>query len=102
MMYQKALLFEDKDIAEEILAAEHPKDQKALGRIVKNFDNKKWNANRELIVEEGNWYKFTRAKQGGEELRRRLLETGDRELVEVTNFSLLGSESVLTHAGVSL
>ena len=35
------------------------------------------------IVEEGNYHKFTKAKGGPEKMMRMLLDTGDRELVEV-------------------
>lgn len=35
------------------------------------------------IVEEGNWHKFTKTK-GRPELAQLLLDTGDRELVEVS------------------
>jgi ribA/ribD-fused uncharacterized protein len=81
MMYHKALLFEDTKVAQKIMAEPNPRKQKALGRKVKNFDDKKWEEEREKIVEEGNWYKFTCAKEG---LKEKLLSTGDRELVEVS------------------
>ena len=81
MMYRKAILFNDGEIAEMIMQESNPREQKALGRLVKGFDNKVWNRNREGIVEEGNWHKFTQQKRG--DLKRSLLETGERELVEV-------------------
>lgn len=34
-------------------------------------------------MEEGNYHKFTKAKGGPEKMMRMLLDTGDRELVEV-------------------
>jgi ribA/ribD-fused uncharacterized protein len=42
MMYQKALLFKDRDAAERIMQTESPAEQKRLGRLVKNFDRDKW------------------------------------------------------------
>ena len=42
MMHQKALLFGDTETAEEVMKTESPKDQKALGRLVKNFVESKW------------------------------------------------------------
>jgi ribA/ribD-fused uncharacterized protein len=91
MMYQKALLFNDHMIAQAILETTVPKDQKALGRKVSNFDEQTWLANRERIVEEGNYYKFLYGKGEGEGkegeppgLKNKLLATGDRELVEAS------------------
>ncbi|KAL8919879.1 MAG: hypothetical protein Q9208_006551 [Pyrenodesmia sp. 3 TL-2023] len=81
MMYHKAILFKDTDTANQIMLAHTPKQQQALGREVKNFDGKSWNAYRERIVEEGNWHKFSNS-ESGTKLSDMLVETGDRELVE--------------------
>ncbi|KAI4132717.1 MAG: hypothetical protein LQ338_000546 [Usnochroma carphineum] len=85
MMYHKAMLFNDSETAKQIMLADTPKKQKALGRKVKNFDGEKWNAHREKIVEEGNWNKFCNSK-GGTKLRDMLVDTGDREVVEASPF----------------
>lgn len=100
-MYFKALLFSDAESAAKILTTKEPRKQQALGRKVKNFDNKIWEEHRERIVEEGNWWKFTcpvrgeKKKKPEEEeedgrqddgLRRKLLETGHAELVEASPF----------------
>jgi len=81
MMFHKAMLFNDTLIANQIMLEPEPRKQKALGRKVKGFEGKEWKGNRERIVEEGNWWKFTQSKE--ERLREMLLETGNRELVEV-------------------
>lgn len=81
MMYHKAILFNDQKIADEIVREPNPRKQKALGRRVRGFDEEMWNKHREIIVEEGNWWKFTQSKNGG--LKSLLLETVDRELIEV-------------------
>ena len=78
MMYHKALVMGDREIADKILAAPHPSEAKALGRQVRNFDRVKWDAQADRVVEEGNWLKFTQ----NEELKKVLLGTGDKELVE--------------------
>lgn len=83
-MYQKAILFVDKEIATKIALEPEPSKQKALGRKVKGFDIKTWNEKREKIVEDGNWWKFTQAKEG--DLRDLLLKTGDRLLVEASPY----------------
>lgn len=84
MMYHKAIVFDDRGIADEIALESEPRKQKALGRKVKGFDGKKWNAEREKIVEEGNWWKFTQPKEG--DMRKMLLDTGNRLLVEASPY----------------
>lgn len=86
MMYQKAVIFGDHDIANQIMLEPSAKKQKALGRKVKGFNNKKWNEERQKVVENGNWYKFTQPKEG--DMKTMLLETGHRELVEVGKVGL--------------
>jgi ribA/ribD-fused uncharacterized protein len=82
MMHGKALLFGDATVAAEILAADHPREHKALGRKVKPFDDAKWRANREQIVLAGNRAKFTQ----NAELRELLLATKGTTLVEASPF----------------
>lgn len=98
MMYQKAILFGDTEVGDEILAAGHPRMVKALGRKVKGFTDKKWLYNRERIVHKGNILKFTNAvtEQGFGKgttkdcapiegsLKQMLLATGTKELVEAS------------------
>lgn len=100
MMYQKAILFGDTQIAAEILRTSSPRKVKSLGRKVSNFDEAVWNRERERVVYEGNILKFTTAvsEEGitrgncpgsppvGESLRALLLSTGDKELVEASPF----------------
>jgi hypothetical protein len=59
MMFGKAMVFGDLEIAEKILATTTPKQQKALGRKVKNFDNEVWVGHGYAIVLLGNVLKFT-------------------------------------------
>lgn len=73
---------DDQEIAEEMAATTDPKKHKALGRAARGFDGKKWDQNKSKIVEEGTWYKFTASKNAAE-LKKQLLETGEREIVEV-------------------
>ncbi|KAF3352626.1 13 kDa ribonucleoprotein-associated protein [Verticillium dahliae VDG1] len=84
MMYRKAALFDPAQEA-AILAAPHPRQAKALGRQVQNFDAATWEARREAIVTEGTRLKFTTGA-GAAERRRRLLATGVGELVEASPF----------------
>lgn len=51
MMYEKAMLFADHDIARQITEVFHPQEAKMLGRKVKGFNNALWEKSREQIVE---------------------------------------------------
>lgn len=80
MMYCKAQLFFDNASAQAILNASTPRQQKALGRKVQNFDEPRWNLFREGIVFAGNYAKFSQ----NETLKDALLATGDTQLVEAS------------------
>jgi ribA/ribD-fused uncharacterized protein len=82
MMHGKAVLFGDADVAAEILAAAHPKQQKALGRKVKNFDDAVWKRERLNIVMAGSRLKYTQ----NEALKSQLLATAGTELVEASPY----------------
>lgn len=59
MMYSKALFFNDTAAAKRILATSSPKGQKAIGRLVKGFDEHEWSLVRLKVGEEGNYAKFS-------------------------------------------
>lgn len=80
MMYGKAMLFNDVDIAEKILHTNNAKKQKALGRLIKGFNNDIWESKRESIVYEGNFLKFSQ----NPELKDILLATYPLTLVEAS------------------
>jgi ribA/ribD-fused uncharacterized protein len=82
MMVRKALLFQDQKAADAILACSKPGAMKALGRKVQHFSEEVWEKNRYDIVRRGNLLKFTQ----NENLKKSLLETGTRELVEASPF----------------
>src|SRR5688500_17744976 len=66
MMYHKALLFGDRETAEQVLAAPTPKAAKALGRSVRGFAEPIWNAHRFGIVVNGNYARFSQNPLLGE------------------------------------
>lgn len=68
MMYYKAILFGDMGNAEKIMKAAHPREQKQLGRMVKGFDNDKWEMFKYQIVYWGNYLKFTQNPEFAETL----------------------------------
>lgn len=80
MMYNKAMLFEDEEVAEMVLKENDPRQHKKLGRKVKNFDQKTWDANCSAIVERGNKAKFSQ----NEELKATILETHPKTIVETS------------------
>lgn len=59
MMAEKARLFADDDILKAILQSETPREAKALGRKVTNFDGDVWDENKFEIVCRGNHEKFS-------------------------------------------
>ncbi len=85
MMYKKAMLFGDEDVANQILLTENPSEQKALGKLVKGFDRTIWDQNCFSIVYQGNLAKFTQ----NPELREELLATGDRVIVEASPYDFI-------------
>lgn len=78
MMYQKAMLFEDQEIAKQILATSNVGEIKALGRSVRNYDDYFWNGMRQVIVYQGLFEKFRQ----NSELKSKLLATGQDVLAE--------------------
>lgn len=78
MMAKKAEFFNDKESHNKIMQSKHPKEQKALGRQVKNFDTNKWNQVCREFVYKGNLAKFKQDTY----LKMQLLQTGSREIVE--------------------
>lgn len=80
MMAGKARLFGDDDALARILATDEPREQKALGRRVRGFEEARWNAAARDIVFTGNRAKFTTHR----DLLQLLLETEGTMLVEAS------------------
>lgn len=78
MMYKKAMLFNDSDVAQEILKTTDVAEIKALGRKVSNYNDSIWSGMRQVIVYKGLLEKF---KQN-EALRHMLRMTEDAILAE--------------------
>lgn len=78
MMYQKAVVFKDKDIASKILKTDDVKRIKEYGRQVSNYDDTVWNGVRQIVIYKGLLEKF---RQNGK-LKKELLDTGDDILAE--------------------
>ena len=80
MMAQKAKLFNDDEIFQQILKVTHPNEAKQLGRKVQHYEEQLWQEKRFEIVVQANLAKFSQHP----ELRDFLLTTHDRILVEAS------------------
>lgn len=78
MMYQKAITFNDKTIAAQILETSDFGKIKALGRAVKNYNDVYWNGIRQIVVYKGLVEKFLQ----NESLKEQLLSTAPHILAE--------------------
>ncbi len=80
MMAEKARLFGDMAMRDQILAARSPSHAKALGRQVRGFTEARWRAHRVEIVERGLMAKFAEH----DALCAYLRTTGSKVLVEAS------------------
>lgn len=85
MMFCKAKLFGDEECAQKILLEREPREQKALGRTVRGFDEKIWDEKREHYVYVGSLAKFQQNPLLGDYI----LATGDTELVEASPYDCI-------------
>ena len=68
-MFVKAKTFGDEEIAKRILKeGKNPKTAKALGRQVKNYDDKVWNEKRYQVMVDANLCKYKASKEFRDEL----------------------------------
>lgn len=82
MMYMKAKTFGDHEAAVKVLKTTDPREQKKIGRSVRNFDAAKWSEISRDVVYRGNRAKFTQNPA----MKKQLMDTGNRELVEASPY----------------
>jgi len=80
MMHMKALMFGDDEVASLIMKSKDPYEQKKLGREVRGFDKRLWDAKCKPIMVEGLVSKFSQ----DEYCKKTLLETNDKIIVEAS------------------
>merc|ERR1712137_960941 len=80
MMFSKALLFNDLDVADKIMQTSDPAKIKRYGREVRGFSERTWVKQREEIVYAGNKLKFTQ----DEALLEIFLNTAPKTFVEAS------------------
>lgn len=85
MMAEKARLMGDEETRNLILNSTAPKEIKAFGKLVKNFNEEIWCNNRLKVVIKGNFHKF---KQNNL-LKEFLINTGDKILVEASPYDTI-------------
>lgn len=85
MMYRKAVLFNDIEIAKSILTITDQRLIKKLGKEVKNFDPNIWDSNKLEIVYTGNYLKFSQNL----DLKKYLLDTEDAIICEASPYDLI-------------
>lgn len=78
MMYEKAVLFNDMEIASQILELSDVATVKSLGRAVRNYNDVLWNGVRQIVIYKGLIQKFSQ----NESLKKQLLETSPHILAE--------------------
>lgn len=78
MMYSKAILFNDREVASQIMNTTDVEMIKALGRKVSGYNDSVWNGMRQVIIYKGLLEKF---KQN-DSLKKLLIDTGDAVLAE--------------------
>lgn len=80
MMAEKARVFGDETVRQQILAEYNQMTIKKLGRKVKNYDDAIWKSVRFDVVVKGNLAKFSQ----NERLKSYLLSTADKIIVEAS------------------
>ena len=76
------MTFGDDDTARAIMNADHPREQKRLGKIVRNFDERTWSSLCREVAKKGNVAKFSQNPV----LKEYLLSTGDSQLAEASAY----------------
>ena len=77
-MYQKCMIFGDEESANRILSTEDTKEQQNIGRDAKGYVSKIWADVRQVVALRALMGKF----EQNEDLKQKLLDTGDAFLVE--------------------
>ena len=80
MMYKKAIMFDDYDVADMIMQQGHPRKQKFLGRQVRGFNKSQWDESCKDVMVAGLISKFMQDTYS----LKTLLDTGDAIIAEAS------------------
>lgn len=94
MMAEKARLFGDFEILQRIIEEPDQQSIKKLGRMVRNFNEDVWLQHRYEIIKRGNIAKFGQ----NEDLRKYLLATGSKILVEASPHDVIYGVGLEEHS----
>jgi len=78
IMYRKCILFGDKESAAAVMATDDTQKQQAIGRKARGYIPEIWDGIRQMVGFRGLLAKFSQ----NEDLKQKLLDTGDAWLVE--------------------
>ena len=78
IMYRKCMILEDETAAKQVMATDDLEQQQAIGRKAQNYNNTVWDGICQVIAMRGLLAKFSQH----DDLKQKLLETGDAYLVE--------------------
>lgn len=81
-MYFKALYFKDFDTAKQITKTSKPYEAKKLGRLIKNYDDNRWNSIRDRFMLETLRYKYLSC----EEFKSFIKENENKVFVEASPY----------------
>jgi ribA/ribD-fused uncharacterized protein len=79
-MYLKARFFGDETVAGQLLVITDPRETKALGRAIRDYDERAWECVREGMMTYACWLKYSQNPAWAAELKA----TGNRILVEAS------------------
>jgi ribA/ribD-fused uncharacterized protein len=82
MMFYKGIVFDDDDSIKLIMATDSPREQKALGRKIPNFDQAKWESVCIDLISGVLVAKFN----SDPELKKILLDTQEKTIVEASPY----------------
>lgn len=82
LMYSKACLFQDYEIANKILKENGPLSVKNLGRKVRNFDPDTWDENKKQIMQRGLQMKV----EQNEDVKKALVATKNKIIAEASPY----------------
>ena len=85
LMYYKALTMGDGDVARRILESGNPREARSLGKSVKNWDEEKWEREREKIMFQALWLKASQHA----DVKRQLLATEGKIIAEASPYDAI-------------
>ena len=93
LMYNKCVIFGDLASAQAVLDTSDPARQQAIGRKAAGFNGTVWDGMKQIVAYRGLMAKFSQ----NEDLKTRLLDTGDAYLVECAHTDKIWACGIRLH-----